>query len=191
MGKTDIPGKPTLCDNGLLTSPLKCSPCDSSCKDGLKTHPWRAPGTAPIDSPCGINLGADRDKGKKLKWQAGAIVEVAMTVHVNHGGGYAYRLCPAGTPPTETCFNKIHLPFVDDSTTVMFPDGSPNKTIHARRTTQRTFPKGSSWSRIPIPPCGGNNLTSRGIATLKMWCSSRRARFFHSQSVWSLLDGRF
>ena len=30
--------------------------------------------------------------------------------------------------------------------------------------------------------------TSRGIATLKMWYSSRRTRFFHSQNVWRLLE---
>ena len=32
-------------------------------------------------------------------------------VRNNHGGGYSYRLCPAGEPLTEACFQRHPLPF--------------------------------------------------------------------------------
>ena len=37
---------------------------------------------------------------------------VGLTVTVVAGGGYAFRLCPAGETLDEKCFNKIHLDFV-------------------------------------------------------------------------------
>ena len=36
-------------------------------------------------------------------------VQVAWQVRNNHGGGYAYRLCPANMPLTEECFQAHHL----------------------------------------------------------------------------------
>ena len=34
-------------------------------------------------------------------WKAGGEAEVVFAVKFNHGGGYAYRLCPADQPLTE------------------------------------------------------------------------------------------
>lgn len=82
--------------------------------------PWRAPGSAPINSPCGASGGnpdgcsggpkcgqiaGGFDKGPRAKdvdfvhelhvtnWTRGADVEVAWAIRANHGGGYSYRLC--------------------------------------------------------------------------------------------------
>ena len=53
------------------------------------------------------------DPGSKLPkldtgtvWTAGDSVEVAWTVKAFHGGGYAYRLCPANSKLDEECFQK-------------------------------------------------------------------------------------
>lgn len=81
--------------------------------------PWRAPGSAPIYSPCGVS-GGNPDGcgapkcGQKFggyghglraeevefvhpiyvtNWTRGDIVEVAWSIYANHGGGYSYRLC--------------------------------------------------------------------------------------------------
>ncbi len=44
------------------------------------------------------------------QWVAGSAVEVAWGIRYNHGGGYAYRLCPAGEPLTEACFQRHQYP---------------------------------------------------------------------------------
>ena len=44
-------------------------------------------------------------------WRAGALAEVGWTVMANHGGGYAYRLAPAGGPLTEETFGRTPLDF--------------------------------------------------------------------------------
>jgi len=84
-------------------------------------NPWRAPGTAPISSPCGVSGGNPEGcpKGDPTKrdcpgggfsfgvdalaynftdvitteWKIGSVVEAAWGIKANHGGGYAYRLC--------------------------------------------------------------------------------------------------
>ena len=43
-------------------------------------------------------------------WTAGSTVEVAWAIRFNHGGGYQFRICPAGQPLTEDCFQKTPLP---------------------------------------------------------------------------------
>jgi len=42
-------------------------------------------------------------------WKAGGEAEVVWQVRFNHGGGYAYRLCPADSPLTEECFQEATL----------------------------------------------------------------------------------
>ena len=39
---------------------------------------------------------------------------MAWGIAANHGGGYQYRLCPAGEDPTEECFQKTPLEFVGE-----------------------------------------------------------------------------
>jgi hypothetical protein len=47
----------------------------------------------------------------RTHWKAGTSVEVAWGIRYNHGGGYQYRLCPAGQPLTEDCMQKMPLAF--------------------------------------------------------------------------------
>lgn len=149
-----IPGKPTLCDRELLTNTMAeegKQPCTSS--DKHQDKPWRAPGTAPISSPCGDYSGQDGTKlppTARTLWQRGTSVEVAEAITANHGGGYAYRLCPVGEALTESCFQSYHLAFADNMTTVRYADGR-TLDIPAIRTAIGTFPAGSQWTRNPIP----------------------------------------
>jgi len=112
---TLIPGSPTIADN----SPLITYPNPTSV--WTRTHPWRAPGTAAVFSPCGVDGGnpqgcpVGNPKGdgcagggyghgpdartlkgntKPTVWTAGSVVEAAWAITANHGGGYSYRLCP-------------------------------------------------------------------------------------------------
>jgi len=88
--------------------------------DIYERHPWRAPGSAPIFSPCGVDGGNPKGCGSgnddpcapggypfgpdaidfpfpdvvTTEWTAGSVVEVAWGITANHGGGYSYRLCP-------------------------------------------------------------------------------------------------
>merc|ERR1712087_241058 len=112
---------------------------------GTIHNPWRAPGTAPLYSPCGADggnpMGCPRgnadpagcagggyghgptaeehyDRGGFSKafttqWKAGSVVETAMAITANHGGGYSFRLCPRPANGmkdlTEECFQKTIL----------------------------------------------------------------------------------
>uniref|UniRef100_A0A7M5VCW4 Chitin-binding type-4 domain-containing protein n=1 Tax=Clytia hemisphaerica TaxID=252671 RepID=A0A7M5VCW4_9CNID len=106
--------KPTLFDQKLRTYPHNEYP------QYVLHNPWRAPGAAPISSPCGVaggnpngciggpKCGQDQggfDKGPKAEdvdfpfhihvtnWTRGEAVEVAWAIRANHGGGYSFRLC--------------------------------------------------------------------------------------------------
>ena len=141
--------------------------------------PWRSPGTAPVADACGAAggfiPGAPGGRtpanpvpqgvpqfmpGSQLpptvapaQWVAGAAEEVSWALYVNHGGGYAYRLCPQSEALTEACFQLRPLAFVGDSTTVRYTDGRGELTIGADTVTAGTHPAGSSWRRNPIPAC--------------------------------------
>ena len=107
-----IPGQATNC--GKFVTGIPCGARDA-------TQPWRAPGTAPVFSPCGgfcqnanvgspkgcevgqqpgpdwtIIKGIDLPQTKRTVWTAGSSARVGFTALYNHGGGYSYRLCPAG-----------------------------------------------------------------------------------------------
>jgi len=119
---TFIPGEPTIEDDSpLRTYKLACDMNRLiSGFDSCKQMPWRAPGSAPIWSPCGVDGGNPQGcpagnpgkagcvgggyghgpDGRSLKgntqptqWHVGEIVEVAFGITANHGGGYQYRLC--------------------------------------------------------------------------------------------------
>jgi hypothetical protein len=165
----EIPGNATICDPKIITTNPGVAPC-SGPKDTTIKMPWRAPGTAPILSPCGVHGGTFKGtpedcfkvndcgaNGKDLpvrtsalKWVRGKAAEVAFTVEANHGGGYAYRLCPADAPVTEECFQAHHLAFEGNTTTAHFVNGTEIE-IPAVRTTQGTIPAGSQWTRNPVP----------------------------------------
>lgn len=145
-------------------------------------NPWRAPGTTEVLSPCGTGCddgkgdphdpivspdcvdpatwqdGRDLPKTKRVVWQQGGIAEVAWAPSINHGGGFAYRLCPASQDrPDEACFQQLehHLEFVDDFHTIHWTDSGEEETISAKRTKIGTFPAGSHWSMNPIPTTQG------------------------------------
>lgn len=150
-----IPVKATICDRSLLTTGMAVAGRGEVCgkADGTITKPWRAPGSVIMSSPCG-NLNTRGPGGetlpptKRTTWYAGSVVEVGAAVTNNHGGGYAYRLCPANSAITEECFQQHHLAFADNTHTVRYVNGSMLQ-IPARRTT--STPGARMWSRNPIP----------------------------------------
>lgn len=161
-----IPGDSTLPDD-LFTTLVP---------DPMSKHPWLAPGTAPTLSPCGIGCVVNGDpfdhvgspqcadpdthvdgrslpKTDRTVWQQGGTAEVAWTPDINHGGGYAYRLCPSQHVTDEACFQRPehHLEFSDDTHTIYWTDDGTEETIPAKRTKIGTFPAGSHWTMNPIP----------------------------------------
>jgi len=91
-------------------------------------------------------------------WTAGDAVEVAWGVRANHGGGYSYRLCRKTSAQnidlTEQCFQASTLQFDGDTQWIQFGADEKNRTaISAMRTTSGTTPRGSQWTRNPIPAC--------------------------------------
>ena len=106
-------------------------------EDVYRFNPWRAPGAAPVTDACGMAGGSPHavaqdaalfydsrfakqgDLGSKTlpaapsntSWAAGSVQEVAWGIRYNHGGGYSYRLCPAGEALTEKCFQALPLAF--------------------------------------------------------------------------------
>jgi len=115
---TQIVGAPTL-DPALWTFP-KVEPWE---KQKLERNPWRAPGSAPIYSPCGVAggnpfgcprgavpgpgndcpgggfsygpkaEGMDFEDPVTTEWVVGTNQVVGWGIIANHGGGYSYRLC--------------------------------------------------------------------------------------------------
>lgn len=161
--------------------------------DIYKYNPWRSPGHAPVNSPCGtaggggnwsanpvkepsslgpyqvgIKGGMDgRDVPKltqtKTIWEAGSVQEAAWSVFANHGGGYAYRLCPADNLTEEGCAAG-HLRFHGDHTYIQYKSNRKNRTaIPATRVTKGTYPPGSMWTVNPIPGCSGHNSGGRSL----------------------------
>jgi len=158
----------------------------STMGDWTKVNPWRAPGTAGRGNskfqPCGVNSGWITDHpsrgsagpgaggqpvgangtdlppvGPPTVWHAGGVADVEFSIYANHGGGYAYRLCPtpeAGDVPTEGCFEGGYLSFATDTTTIKYHDGSRAPfNISAKTTDVGTYPQGSQWRLNPIPMC--------------------------------------
>jgi len=152
-----IKGPITLMDPNLLTVAKSIADPTNSSANGYDTQdPWRSPGTAPVSSPCGVNifhqeqLQLDLPPSKdQVTWVAGSTVEVASSVFVNHGGGWSYRVCPKNGEITEECFQKHYLPFVGDAT-AHFTDGRET-SLHSKRTPDNL------WSMNPMPPFLGRH----------------------------------
>jgi hypothetical protein len=162
-----IPGAPTLPEDFITVDAARAN------SDWCMMNPWRSPGTAAVSSPCGggdldpecgkisplypkckpdgkAEDGRDLPKTNRTEWRQGGTAEVAWAPTINHGGGYAYRLCPESSKSEEACFQKHHLEFADDIHIIHWTDGT-EATIPAKRTTIGTFPVGSQWSMNPIP----------------------------------------
>ena len=67
-----------------------------------------------------------------------------------HAGGYAFRLCPAGSALTEECFRARPLPFVPGKQALRLANGT-EIAIEGSYTTEGTYPANSSWARNPLP----------------------------------------
>lgn len=169
---TFIPGSATNCGSAYTTA-VPCSHKTSGQKDSSKM-PWRAPGTAEVKSPCGgycsygtgcsltreaaMLDGRDLPKTERTTWTAGSTAQVGFALMYNHGGGYSYRLCPAAEEQTEDCFQKLHLAFSSDSSTIHWTDGTEEE-IAAVTLSSGTHPAGSQWRTIRIPACDGTELS--------------------------------
>mmetsp|Transcript_25491 Transcript_25491/g.78553 ORF Transcript_25491/g.78553 Transcript_25491/m.78553 type:complete len:356 (-) Transcript_25491:17-1084(-) len=148
--------------------------------DATRYNPWRNPGWAPVLSACGaaggwtgatevlqprgVRPGSDGVDlppldGAPPRWAAGSAAEVAFSIYVNHGGGYAYRLCPADREPTEACFREHHLEPVGNVSWVQRgADPSSRVEIVATRVSSLPGdrqPAGGTWTKNPVPPCDG------------------------------------
>jgi len=127
--------------------------------DIYKHNPWRYPGNAPVADACGLAGGAPTGQnGTSLphyptgtQWKIGGEAEVTWQVRNNHGGGYAYRLCPASEPLTEECFQRHPLDFIPGKAALLFPDGG-KMSIDPVHVNVGTSPEGSTWARIPVAP---------------------------------------
>jgi hypothetical protein len=120
-----IPGEATNC--GKFVTGIPCGTRDA-------TQPWRAPGTAPVFSPCGgfcmnanvgspkgceigqqpgadwtIIKGVDLPKTNRTVWTAGSSARVAFTALYNHGGGCIPAVAPTRDQPSDAEFYEIVL----------------------------------------------------------------------------------
>jgi len=140
--------------------------------------PWRAPGSAPVFDSCGM-AGGHRppdggfggiyvntthaklgDKGTEVLppyhdagvvWGPGATVEVSWTIEANHGGGYQYRLCPAGETLDEECFRRTPLEFVGKQSLRWGGVNGTQIWFDGTYLSEGTTPEGSTWVTNPIP----------------------------------------
>lgn len=147
--------------------------------DIYRHNPWRSPGSAPVADACGLAggtpWGADVAeegvyintsfahhgmRGSALRplpdhtapaWARGGEVEVTWQIRNNHGGGYQYRLCPAGAALSEACFQAHPLEFVRERQALVFAKGT-RLPIEGVFVDEGTSPAGSTWSMLPIPP---------------------------------------
>lgn len=182
--KTDGPPKkhcPEGMDNGTLPDSFRTMQVFPQ----FQWNPWMAPGFTPLTDSCGIAGGwnystLDQYKisngspappvvkagtfGTHLKssnalggavWRRGMEAEVSWKFIVNHGGGYQYRLCPFNETPSEECFARTPLSFVNSTSWIQ--RGSVRFPIRATRLslTEVVKPEGSVWTRNPVPPCLG------------------------------------
>ena len=161
---------------------LNIDAVEGSEEDSYRFNPWRAPGYAPIVDPCGVaggehawqKMGGESvfantsfaSKGmhgsQHLRptpredrpiWKAGSSAEVAWGVRYNHGGGYAYRLCPAGEPITEACFQAHHLEFDRTKQALKWNDGKTTYPMGDKAVfvDGDVTSNGGTWARNPVP----------------------------------------
>jgi len=142
-------------------------------EDWTRFNPWRAPGNAPVYDPCGRASGGPHvtggegvytttkyakvgDMGSKLPkldsgvvWKTGSTVETKWSIRANHGGGYQYRLCKAGSNLTEECFQQMPMPFAGNSK-MMVANGTI-VDVNSTFVSEGTLPAGSTWQMVPVP----------------------------------------
>lgn len=152
-----------------------------SAEDIYRYNPWRAPGFAPVDDPCGraggttwehrgggadavftnTSLAAFGDLGSEVlpyspsgtKYWAGSWVQVGWGIRYNHGGGYQYRLCPKHEELTEACFQKMPLAFDRKGQALLWNNGA-RYSLPGVFVDQGTNPANSTWAMNPVPRVG-------------------------------------
>ena len=143
-------------------------------QDVFKFNPWMAPGLAPTYDPCGMAGGApvpttaaaeynptkyakQGDLGSVVLaprpsgtvWTRGTVAYVRQQSTAPHGGGYVYRLCPAGENLTEACFNRLQLAFATPGTHMLrFADPALDREVNATMVTEGG---GKGWMVYPWP----------------------------------------
>lgn len=181
---TFIPGEATVpAGSPMLTQQSPSFDLDWTAKEKM---PWRAPGSAPVFSPCGHDGGnpkgcpvGNRDPGgcdlggyghgpdarllpgnlRPEIWKAGDVVEVGWGITANHGGGYSYRLCRL---PAEGRGGVTEACFQQTplsfvgDTQWIHFDTGSRVEIPAVRSSEGTTPAGSQWTRNPVPGCFNN-----------------------------------
>lgn len=176
-------------------------------EDIYQHNPWRAPGNAPVYDACGMAGGGPSwvdtqlsfvdtefakqgDLGSKtlpraptgVVWTAGAQVEAKWSLRANHGGGYAYRLCPLEENLTEECFQQHHLSFAG-KTFLEFGNGT-RLEIKSRFLSNGTHPHGSMWAMNPLP-------FARNGSDAQFAPPCTGADDWHNMTRWGLCAGRF
>ena len=82
-------------------------------------------------------------------WTRGARARARVQLTAAHGGGYRFRLCPAGAPLTEACFQAHELAFATPATHwVRFADSARDFEIPAVVVAHGG---GAGWMRHPQP----------------------------------------
>ena len=165
----DKPMEPLL--NEPIERTVNRAAVAGSPKDVYRFNPWRAPGYAPVNDPCGMAGGAPTtgpghayfyslpwakqgDLGSTVlrkgpptaMWVAGTVVEVGWGLRFNHGGGYQYRLCPASEPLTEECFARHPLIFNGSSDRT---SSGYKQTLRWSDGTQQTIAASLAWVSPP------------------------------------------
>ena len=156
----------TNCDPAHRTMGVSCAsksnPIDYPCSPSNDGVPWCYPGAAPVHSPCGVFAGGDGgmngrnmldlDGAPQAKWTRGTTADVGFSIIANHGGGYAFRLCPVATGARdadgrleESCFAKHYLNFsaAHPNTSILDTTGATITAFPAIRVTRGTFPAGA------------------------------------------------
>jgi hypothetical protein len=126
-----------------------------------QTTPWFAPGATTVNAPCGehgtFGRMEDLPRTTASKWHRGGQEEVAWSPSTNHGGGYAYRLCPLpsnSSAVSEDCFQSHHLEFAGTTAWVQWGAETESRVAFtAQRLATGTVPEGSQWTKNPVPGC--------------------------------------
>eukprot|EP01051_Picozoa_sp_SAG22_P018250 SAG22_NODE_3020_length_2018_cov_3.003127_2_plen_227_part_00 len=164
------PGSAPVFDScGLAGGNWKSNP---TC--GYDTTPHAKIGDRGSRLPALAAAGNSSGGGGSTVWTAGKQAEVAWTIQANHGGGYQYRLCPAGSNLTEDCFQRQPLKFVGDSSLRWNGTGGPQKFFEAVEVTVQSpavqyrrageQPRPSTWRRNPIPRCGARQAVRQSVS---------------------------
>jgi len=107
-------------------------------------------------------------KSTTTSWKRGSVQEVAWLSGGKHAGGYSYRLCPLGKSGkrglTEKCFQRLPLKFLTNKTWIrtLHKSGKASRwrTVKAHRTSLKTFPPGSEWTKVAEPNKGMRTANS-------------------------------